>query len=147
MALKLEKKRIGRFEYEVKQLGAIAGRDLLVRLAKTLGPALGMVLNGKASLAHAGAALAVAAEHLDPAELEHFCDVLGRSSSVYVQEGGKSVVKTLDLGFQELHFAGEYAEMFEWLGFALEVNFGNFIAAVKARAASVQGESAETGQA
>lgn len=144
MALKLEKKRIGRFDYEVKQLGAIAGRDLLVRMSKMLGPALGMILSGKASLAQAGAALASASQMLEPAELEHFCDVLGRSSSVYVTEAGKPAVKTLDLAYQELHFAGEYAEMFQWIGFAMEVNFGNFFAEAKALYASAQGESTET---
>lgn len=134
MALKVEEKTIGRYRYEVKQLGSKAGNDLLVRLGKVLGAGAALALmGGKASFRDAGLAIAGISERLSTEEFEHFCNVLGSSSRVVVNDRFEDMTPS----FRDLHFAGEYMEQMDWLRFALEVNFKSFFDSAKSRAASL----------
>ena len=131
--LKTQSKTIGSATYKVTSLGASQGRALLVRLAKTLGPSAEMLLSGRAS----AWALAALLERLTDDDLTYACQVLGATTQLEAVPG-RSVQLTLEN--QEIHFSGAYWEMFQWLSFALEVNFAgplgswaNVLAAVRAR--------------
>lgn len=150
MALETKSKEIGDrgYTYHVTELPAKKGRALLVRLIKTLGPVFGQLISGmkpqgpkapklpspanKAGAALASIngqaisrALAELASRLTEAELEHVCLVLGEHTEISDQENPDNR-KKLTPGAQEFHFAGRYLEMFEWIGFGLEVNYADF---------------------
>jgi hypothetical protein len=123
MQLSTQKKKIGPYEYRVTQLDALAGRALFIRLAKIAGPAFGSfdAKNPQKSIADVFGKVAAG---LSEEDLTVFCDVLGRSTEV---AGGEYSERSPQLNdVFALHFAGKYLEMFQWLAFALEVNFGSF---------------------
>mgnify|MGYP001564454346 CR=1 FL=1 len=141
MALETKERQIGDrgYTYHVTELPAKKGRALLVRLIKTLGPVFGQLVSDMKPAdpkVKAGAlsaingqsisrALSELAGRLTEADLEHVCQVLGEHSEVSDEENPDHR-KKLTPGAQEFHFAGRYLEMFEWIGFALEVNFSDF---------------------
>ncbi len=135
--LKTEERLIGRYVYRVSQLGFTAGRQMLVRLTKALGPVLARMLEGASlatgklsvsgmSTASVAGALYELAERLTEADLEYACAVFGMQTVVVID--GRT--PQLDKAFQELHFAGAYDEMIKWLGFCLEVNYSGFTSAL-----------------
>jgi hypothetical protein len=66
------------------------------------------------------------AQSLPPEELDFFCDLF--SERTQVELGGKPVELQ---GIFDVHFAGKYFDMFEWLSFCLEVNYGSFLEGMK----------------
>lgn len=60
---------------------------------------------------------------LEENDLEYLTSVLGMTTEVELPDG-KRLPLTKER--QELHWAGNYGEMFRWLGFALEVNYSGF---------------------
>lgn len=131
--LKTEQRTVGSTAFKVTQLGASAGMQLMVRLTKVLGPVLGELAkggdsNGATNLMDVrGDALAGAlqqlATHLTYEDLEYVCETLGAMTEIEM-EGGKWV--RLNRAMREIHFAGNYGELFRWLAFALEVNYSSF---------------------
>jgi hypothetical protein len=120
----------------VTQLGFEDGMDLLVLLGKTLGPSIGAMLAGvekKAGAENLGDAnvslpavangLADLASRLNTADLKHVVSALARSTRIN-RDGSGEKWPQLE---PEVDLAGDYAFMFRWLGFALEVNFGDFL--------------------
>lgn len=141
--LETSSKEIGSrgFTYHVTQLPSKKARNTLVRLVRIFGPVLGRLVEGyqgtKGKKATAAAvldavdgasvssALSELAARLTEAELDHACTVFGEYTEISSDEDPESR-KKLTTQAQELHFAGNTAELFEWLGFALEVNFSDF---------------------
>jgi hypothetical protein len=122
--LKRESKIIGDTEYAVTQLDAIRARRVFLRLAKLLAPLAAElgdtdkgVSNEKLFRALAGAVRAATDEDVD-----YFCDQFAAATDVV--QGSKS--PKLSTIFA-LHFVGDrFADMFDWLLFCFEVNFGSF---------------------
>lgn len=133
--LKTESRRIGAFDYKVTQLDAVRGRRALTRLAKIV---LGGASAGQsaATVQEAGSiALDKISDRLSEADVDYFCDLFAGNTTV---SGGEYAGKEPDLaGIFALHFAGSYKEMFLWLAFALEVNFGAFFKGLGALQAKV----------
>jgi hypothetical protein len=131
---------IGRYAYTVTQLRAKQGNAVLVRLAKLAGPTLGALFSGgeegagealeRVSLGGLGAALREFAAGLTEADLDWLCTTFADCTTVEIEPGS---VKPLR-GIFDLHFAGAYLELFEWIAFCLEVNFADFFGALVARA-------------
>jgi hypothetical protein len=124
-------KTIGGIRYQVTLLGAKAGRSMLVRLTKLLGPAMASFLDGMlhakgdltTSLAiGAGDAIREVTQRLTAADLEAISDELARFTVVVIDEQRQP---QLDKIFDD-HFAGKYNDMAAWLAFALEANFSSF---------------------
>jgi hypothetical protein len=127
MGLKTETRTIGEHEYETTQLGAVAGREALRRLLKMSttafsragsawkggGPAENMVAIAQGAMG--------LVQELEGADLDYFCTLFGKNSTVTI--GGKHP-KVADVF--DYHFAGNYLEMTLWLAFCAEVNFGGF---------------------
>lgn len=124
---------IGAYTYTVFPLTAIPGRRAFVRLAKALGPALGVAATVKegdeTGMVNAFARLMGA---LSEDDVDYFCDLFAQSTTVRM---GKDEPKLFDIF--DIHFAGRYMEMFRWLAFCVGVNYGDFFAGLrKAKAES-----------
>lgn len=129
--LKTETRRIGPALYYVRQLGALEGQGVLVRLFKILGAALPELVQAKAG-GEAGslstAALATLASKIEEEDLDYFVRKFAPCTNVHVTEGALKTAgpAPLDDTRRDALFAGAYGDMFRWLKFCLEVNFGNF---------------------
>ena len=118
---------IGKNTYTVTPLSAIPGRRVFVRLAKVLGPAVakGASVKGDDSQATIEAFAGLMGA-LSEDDIDFFCDTFAASTTVRLNG------KEPDLaGIFDLHFAGNYLEMFRWLAFCVEVNFGDFFAGLR----------------
>lgn len=112
-------------EYSVTQLPAGKGREGLRRLLKAIGPSLaplGSMLRGAGPEAMAEA-LGKLLENLPSEDLTYFCDLFGETSTVKAPDSNKTP-RIKDVF--DLHFAGNYWEMTEWLVFCVEVNYRRF---------------------
>lgn len=131
MQIETKSRTIGSHVYHVRQLGSSDARKLLVRLTSTLGPVLGAAIPQGVAFKDLlaldidfGKGLSELATRLKEDDLEYVCRVLGSASQVDLG-GGKLVL--LDLQCQELHFrGGQLKLLFQWLQFALEVQFSDF---------------------
>lgn len=145
MARQTERTEIDGIGFEVTQLGMRKGRALFVRLAKALGPALAVALDGAPSLAALAQASAApgaapgggAAGGLAPAvikALEGLSDddlaatMADLSEVTRYAPGGASSSKwpILDAANQEELFAGRILLLVRFLGFAIRVQFADF---------------------
>lgn len=104
---------------KVTQLGFEEGMDLLVLLTKTLGPSLGALAADSSQIAPA---LSEFAKQLNPQDFKYVVNTLAKSTRIN-REGDKWPVLE-----PEVDLAGEYSFLFKWLGFALETNYGGFLA-------------------
>lgn len=131
-----ERKTIGNDTYEVKPLPAGQGIRMLARLGKILGPgvdtavkqgtagdAFGLDIRGVIS------GFGTVAAALDPVEFEAILREFAATTTLIVEGSGKPTVL---LQVFDLHFAGRFEVVFEWIAFALEVNFGPLLDALGA---------------
>jgi hypothetical protein len=112
--------------YRVKQLGAKEGRRVLARLLQILGggvAGLAEAFAGDGGKVSAFKGVQAIADQMTPEQMDFFCDTFAKLTQVTLQDGKTPLLSDV---FDE-HFAGNYWEMTEWLLFALEVNFGNFL--------------------
>jgi hypothetical protein len=135
--LKKESATINGQKYEVTQLPYSAGHRLLLRLYKVLGPALAEAFAnapdlkdssiGDLPLRKIGPALGAAAtrlaQDLSEEDFDHMVETLAEYTRL-IDDTGRP--KKLDADAREFHFAGNYLELFQWLGFALRVNYLGF---------------------
>jgi len=125
-----QEKEIGKTRYRVRQLGASKGMRLLTRLYKLLGPSLADLLRGAGSgLADMPTtiladALRSLSDRLPDGELDALVDELSATTEITHDNGAHWLQLRTE---KEHHFAGNYRELFAWLGFALEVNFSTFL--------------------
>lgn len=118
--------------YRVTPLPAGRGVRVMARIARTLGLLAGKSGDFAKEPSEAIFALvAEAAEHLDPAALDATIRDLVEFS--WTVSPGK-LVHLKDCW--ELHFQGDYLALFEWLAFALEVNFAPLLEGLKGKLAS-----------
>lgn len=108
--------------FRLNLLGAVQGRQLFVRLAKTLGPTLQRLdMAEPASLLSSGAGAFLAT--LDERLFEDLCVVFGTASWILGPDGlGAQVIKV-----QGTLFAGKYMLLLEWLYANLAWNFPDFL--------------------
>lgn len=124
--------------YELSQLGAVEGRELVLRFIKLLGRFAPMIASAVKAKADGGdgdeVASAVGAEligeigstlaTLEPKELEPLWDAFSRHASVKGKDGKSR--ESLHEIFDE-HFAGEYFAMVRFFIEAAKLNFGDFL--------------------
>jgi hypothetical protein len=108
-------KEIGASTYLVRQLPATQAQRLFVRLSKLVGPAIAeLTTGGKDGLK--GAAMHVLGG-LEPSDVEDITKQMAKMSEV----DNKPLDKIFDV-----HFTGKQAELWQWLLFALEVQYKDF---------------------
>jgi hypothetical protein len=99
-------------EYQITQLGAKQGRAVLARLLKILGPA-----------AEATNPVVELSKTVTEDELEFLCSTFAKVTQ-FSPESGKLFLLADQF---DLHFAGKYGEMFQWLWACLEANYATFL--------------------
>ncbi len=118
--LETKSKTIGDHDYKVTQLGAGKGRKVLVRLLKTCGPAFALAAQGNPT-----EALGKLASDLDEETLDYLVEAFAARTEL----DGIGLA-----GIMELHFAANYGEMLEWLGFCIQLNYSSFLSALAKKA-------------
>jgi hypothetical protein len=124
-------------KYEVTKLPYSLGKSLLVRLFKTLAPSLARLVAGAPSakdknvldldLATVAPAIASVADQLAHDLSEEDLDFAVASLGEYSYVINGKDRQQLVADFIEFHFAGNYGELFQWLAFALRVNYLGFL--------------------
>ena len=104
---------IGDITYTVTQLGAKQGRLVLARIARIVGAA-----------AESATPMAAFTQALSDDDFVFLCDTFA-AMTTYHTSTEPSKEPALAPVF-DLHFAGKYAEMLQWLWFCVEVNFASF---------------------
>lgn len=125
MALEQKSTVIGEYEYTVTQLPARQGKSVAVRLGRILAPLAKEGADGEEADKAAG--LVALFEKLDDKDVDFLCDVFMKTTSFH--KLGDMKQPELSHFFDE-HFAGRYGQMFKWLQFCAEVNFGSFLGEV-----------------
>lgn len=124
---------IGKYVYFVTQLGFKKSRQVLARLTKMIGPALGELMasvEGKDSfnIGDAGPAIALLCAQVSDADLEYLCETFSEGTQVKMPDGKRVPLNT---DAQELIFGGHIEECFKWLAFCLEANYAGFFGELK----------------
>ena len=120
--IETQSKKIGPRIYRVRQLKATQGRKVLVRLLKSFGPALDSLDKGKQNV---GALLGRVLSELDEETVDYLCDTFAANTEFDLENG--NFIGLGESGQFDLHFAGRYADMTQWLIFCVQVNFADFL--------------------
>lgn len=118
-------KLIGETRYKVTPLGAKQGCQVMTRITKLLGGAIDKTNSTNAAALVAGALLELSEENLS-----YFVDTFAKYTDIN-NEGTNGNWPGL-APLIELHFAANYGEMFEWLQFCIETNYGSLFERAKA---------------
>lgn len=126
MSERVKEKTIGKHRYRVALFGARQGQRMLTKLTKKAAPVLGALAEAGTL---SGAGLGKAAEALG-AQLseEDFDSIAAEFADVTDVKVGDKWPR-LSHVYDE-HFAGNYAELLEWLKFAIEANYSDFLGRV-----------------
>lgn len=124
---------IGGRTFTVHQLGFGASRNLLVLLGQVLGPGLAGVKVDGGGLESAGVGAIAGGiggmlAQLTPEQLDKIQGALALRTFVDMGDGKKPLLS--DAGF-DVVFDGRMADYFEWLQFALGVNYAGFFGALR----------------
>lgn len=117
-------KDIGGVSYEVFMLPPRVGMSMLVDIGKVVGPALGLVNAGSEDGNENEMFMKVAStliSGIDKQTLNYVCDKLSEVTHV----NGMPLDKVFDS-----HFMGKMGSLFQWLVFALEVQYSDFLNAL-----------------
>jgi hypothetical protein len=128
----IKTKQIGSFNYRVKQLPDPMGTRLLMRLIRVLTPSLGAGLKGlpeggegisvaELTTKALGDAIIALGDSLSEDDFLFICDTL--STDAEFSDGNTWFPMTSD----KSHWSGRYLQKFQWLVFALEVNYADFL--------------------
>jgi hypothetical protein len=121
--------QVGGRTYSVTPLPAGKGLAVMQRVSKCLGPALGKLASDQGALA---AAVGEITERMSAEDLDWLCRTMAATTMVH--EGGKQL--SLERIF-DVHFAGEYDVLVDWLVHCFKVNFGPLVAKLGLRAKPV----------
>lgn len=126
--LSVESITIRDVRYKVRMMPAGLGLQVLARMLNVIGPGVKNLRDEDAT----GDTLAKAFGALisDPAlssQLDYFCDKFKQYSTVEI--GGKEQ-ELENTGVFDVHFAGNYYDLLQWLTFCFKVNHGSFLAEV-----------------
>ena len=135
MAISVQDRVIGGCTYRVRALGGLTGRSVGLRLFRLAGSAF------SAGTKDLGAVFAKLAMSLGDDDLTYFCDVFATHTQII--KAGVKAAPTLDMpGIFDLHFAGNYLDMVNWLRFCVEVNFGSVFSGLASVARDSQEKTA-----
>lgn len=139
----IQERTIDGVTYRVTPLGLGIGKKTLSRFLQIVSGVMAPMLENKSSMESAGAAaLKTLPTLLTDAEVTYFQSVFGPSSAY--RDGDKWV--PLLEATQEVHFAGRYMALFDWLAFCVEVNFAPFLRELIARGSGALSAESKMGQ-
>ena len=119
--------RLGEIEFEVTPLGLEDAIDAFERLAKTAGPALALIADGRGKPFAFGPVVAEAVGKISAADLKWAANLFGKHTR-FSRDG--QAWPYLDKANREGVFAGDLPLFFRWLAFAIEANFAGFFEAL-----------------
>jgi len=128
--LKYEEVEIDGIKFGTTQYGAMRSLELLGKLAKTIGPALGAISSAdmNTDLEKFAPVLAVALRDLQPAELSDLTLDILKGTTATITDGSGNM-KRVDLMSRESLdrvFSGRLMTMFKAVMHALKVNYSDF---------------------
>ena len=128
--MKIEEKEIDGLRFKTKQLPAMRAFKLMARLVKAIGPAIGALakLDPSTRVDAVTSELAGAFSTLDDQEAERLVPEILINTTVLTEDARGLSEKSLTKERIDEVFTGRLMTMFKVLGFALEVNYGDFIA-------------------
>lgn len=138
--IETKEKEIDGSVYRVTQLGSKAARRVFLRLSKLIVPALAQSIKGTENIP---AILESLVQHLSDDDVDFVCEALASVTKV-VDIGTNSKgdkfdsVNNLDKCFEE-QFRGKTLQQFQWLAWAIEVNFADFLAESGLKSAMING--------
>jgi hypothetical protein len=103
---------------------------------KTLGKPIGNAIGGGESIDNAvvGKIISGLSESIEADDIDFLCDEFSKTSDV---QGGEETAwrqfaQPVPLSAEngallDMHFAGQYGELLQWLMFCVEVNYGDFL--------------------
>lgn len=118
------------YTYHVTQFGAREGGRVLVRLLKMIGGAAGEAMANDTEgfdMVVVGRMISNVAETVSEQDFDYLVDTFMKTTSVSGGTYGDRQVPLGTDGVFDLHFAGAYQELGQWLLFAIETNFGGFL--------------------
>jgi hypothetical protein len=127
-------KEIGGYSYTVSMLDPLTASDLLIDISKVVGPSLGAAAGAaggdgsdddKPDPEMLDRAISGLFQRIEKTELRRIINLL--STVTQVRIGDKTPF--LETILAE-HFRGQVGKMYEWLGFALKVQLGDFFSSV-----------------
>ncbi len=120
-----KQKQIGDYTYAVTQFGAKQGGRVMIRLLKIVGGAAGEAMKGdnEFDMSTVGSMITNLAETLQEDDFDYLCETFAAASTVQGGEFPNPIPLTTE-GVFDLHFAGKYLELGQWLLFAVDANFG-----------------------
>lgn len=121
MGRKTQDRSIGGAVWTVSQFPATEGLAILTRLLKLVGPALESVARGEGTTLEIGSFVAGLVGQLDEADTVGLIKRLLKDT----RKDGREVLPTFDT-----EFMGNYFTLLTVIGFVLEVNYGDFFAAM-----------------
>lgn len=139
--LATEHLQIGDLQFTTTQLPAMRSLQLLTKLAKTVGPALGALMNldPNTQLEDAGAGLTGALGTLDPSVAQGLVLEILAGTSVMGPDGRSMSLSTS--GNVDLTFSAKLKMLFQVLGFVIKVNYRDFIEGSAPNAPQIQARS------
>lgn len=126
---KTETKKLGDLDFKTTQLPAMKAFALLAKLARVVGPAISALsgLDPDTELDLAGSGLISALKSLDPKEAEGLVlDILSGTEVIIPDATGGRALSLAKQANIDLVFTGKLRMLFQVVGFALQVNFGDF---------------------
>ncbi len=124
--------------YQITMFGSKEGSRVLARLMSHIGEPIGAVGDAKGDNAIASA-VGKFVTGFTPDEVTFFCNAFAAKTVVVLESG---VHEKLSQSF-DLHFAGEYDAMLEWLIACIEVNYASFFVVLRERVEGVAGALAQ----
>jgi hypothetical protein len=148
-------KQIGErgYVYHVTQFGAREGGRVLVRLLKMIGGAAGAAVASEQDfdMQTVGKIISNLAESVSEQDFDTLVETFMKTTEVSGGTYNTRAPLTTE-GLFDLHFAGAYDELGQWLLFAIEANFGGsflgksgFVQKAKAAAGARQASGAKMG--
>lgn len=129
MSLKYEEVEIDGIKFGTRQFAAMRGLQLMGRLAKTIGPALGVLSTADPNtpLEQLAPVLAAALTNLNPEDLGILAlEILSGTTATMEDEGNLRRVDILSVNDFNKVFAGGLMTMFKAVLHALKVNYSDF---------------------
>lgn len=127
--LKHEETEIDGIKFSTTQYGAMRGLELLGKLAKTVGPAMGALSSAETGtdIEKFAPVIAVALRDLQPNELVSLSvDILSGTSATITDNNTMRRVDLVNRDALDKVFSGRLTTMFKVLLHALKVNFSDF---------------------
>lgn len=138
--IQTESKEIDGIQFQVGGLDLRTERTMLVKLVKTLGPALAEFMKGGDTKASAPEALRLLVETMDEADVNYLCDTFAKVTKVgmtIVTAGGDT---TQWVPYTEGAFKNGAASQMKWLWFCLEHQFAGFLGESSGKLGSLLGQ-------